>query len=278
MVCQNFDRGNLANITIDPLVIPFSKQMKIPVALGQICSKANVTENLEIIGNLVRQASQKNCKMIFFPECSDFIEGEFTKNITPELQKLTKENNIWMSIGIHTLTFHNTKFRNRQLILNNHGEEIDHYDKIHLFELLKESDKFEAGNLLKVVDTPLGYMGLGICYDLRFPKFAWKLKELGANVLTFPSAFTMRTGVHFESLLVARAIETQCYVIGAAQFGKHGEKRESFGNSLIVDPWGTILARGTEAPELITADIDMPLLEDIRANMPVLEHQRQDIY
>eukprot|EP00835_Amoeboradix_gromovi_P001048 NODE_41_length_29768_cov_0.533924.p11 type:complete len:256 gc:universal NODE_41_length_29768_cov_0.533924:25798-26565(+) len=253
---------------------------KIKIAVGQICSKAKVTKNLQVINSLVRQASEEDCKMIFLPESSDFMEQLYDeyKDASKEIQQMAQENNIWMSIGIHSLTYNITKYRNRQLIINNRGIVVDYYDKVHLFELLKEGDRFEAGDLLKVVDSPLGPIGLGICYDLRFPEFSWKLREMGANVLTYPSAFTVETGIHFEPLVVARAIETQCYVVAACQYGRHTEKRSTFGNSLIVDPYGKILAKGTKEPELLTAEIDLDYLNEVRYKMPVLNHKRRDLY
>eukprot|EP00834_Sanchytrium_tribonematis_P002356 NODE_71_length_24927_cov_1.205937.p14 type:complete len:258 gc:universal NODE_71_length_24927_cov_1.205937:2635-1862(-) len=253
----------------------FSMQ-RVKIAVAQICSGPNTTENLQLITKMVKEARSKDCKMIFFPECSDFMEGEYN-DINSELKNLSKNFSMWMSIGIHALSSNNTKYRNRQIILDHKGNLIEQYDKIHLFELLKESDRFEAGDHIKLADTPVGYLGLGICYDIRFPKFCMKLREMGAQCLSFPSAFTMKTGVHFEPLLIARAIETQCFVIAAAQVGKH-VTRESFGNSLIIDPFGKILARGSNKPELLVADIDLDYLNEVRSAMSIMDHVRSDIY
>ena len=125
-----------------------------------------------------------------------------------------------------------------------------------------------------------GRLGLGVCYDLRFPEFSQSLVEAGADILTFPSAFTVKTGsAHWETLLRARAVETQCFVIAAAQAGQHSGKRASWGHSLIVSPWGQVLAEaGQEGEAVLTAEIDLQYLQEVRQNMPVQKHRRPDLY
>ena len=248
--------------------------MRNKIGVVQLCSTSNAMENLGKITQFVQDAALMKCKMVFFPECSDYIDGTHL-DLSTQLKELSFKYNMWMSIGIHHQTFNKTKMFNRQLVIDNKGKLVDYYDKIHLFSMLNESDKFEAGKTLKVVDSPVGYLGLGICYDLRFPLFSSTLREMGATLLTYPSAFTKKTGVHFEPLLIARAIENQCFVVGAAQCGNHG-KRETFGNSLIVDPWGQVLARATKQEELITATIDNDYLLKIRSDMSVFEDKRAD--
>merc|ERR1740123_1679355 len=126
---------------------------------------------------------------------------------------------------------------------------------------------------------PLGKLGLGVCYDLRFGEFSHSLAHAGAELLSFPSAFTVKTGMaHWELLLRARAIEAQCYVIAAAQTGQHNEKRSSYGHSLIVDPWGTVIAQVGEGVGVATAPIDLDYLASVRRNMPVQQHRRPDLY
>ena len=161
------------------------------------------------------------------------------------------------------------------------------YNKTHLFDVnipgsvaLNESAYVTPGAVITPpVDTPLGKLGLGVCYDLRFPEFSQALTRAGAQILTYPSAFTVKTGMaHWESLLRARAIETQCYVIAAAQTGQHNDKRSSYGHSMIVDPWGVVLAQCGEGVGVATANIDLDYLASVRTNMPVQTHRRADLY
>jgi len=179
------------------------------------------------------------------------------------------------------------KITNTHIIIDNKGEILETYNKAHLFDVnipgavsLSESSYVSPGcRLAPPVTTPLGKLGLGICYDLRFPEFSQSLTAAGAEILTFPSAFTVKTGAaHWESLLRARAIETQCYVVAAAQSGQHSEKRTSWGHSLIVSPWGEVLADGGQGEKVITANIDLDHLRTVRRNMPVQEHRRHDLY
>ncbi|XP_078061598.1 deaminated glutathione amidase-like [Mustelus asterias] len=145
---------------------------------------------------------------------------------------------------------------------------------------MKESDFTIPGTGIEPpVSTPIGKLGLAICYDLRFPEISLVLTEAGAEILTFPSAFTVTTGLaHWEPLLRARAIETQCYVVAAAQTGKHNEKRTSYGHSMVVDPWGCVVAECNEGRDICYAEIDLQYLWDIRQDMPVSHHRRKDLY
>lgn len=203
------------------------------------------------------------------------------------------------------------KVYNTHLIINSEGELISYYRKIHLFDvavpngpILMESRYTEAGDKLVVVpESPIGVLGLSTCYDLRFPEMYRDLVLMGSEILLVPSAFTIPTGkAHWHILLKARAIETQCYVIAAAQVGQHNEKRASYGHSIVIDPWGKILAEApgadsdsqsiSESPNskeghysvdnngsiIITADIDLSYLQKIRTNMPLANHRRFDIF
>ncbi|KAJ8919271.1 hypothetical protein NQ315_003855 [Exocentrus adspersus] len=187
---------------------------------------------------------------------------------------------------------------NSHILIDDAGEIVSVYRKIHLFDVtipernifLKESDLNVGGTqICAPIDTPVGKVALStvsFCYDVRFPEQSILLRKLGADILTFPSAFTQATGeAHWEVLLRARAIENQCYVVAAAQYGRHNSKRVSFGQSMIVDPWGKILAacsgytEGVEEDESIAvADIDKEYLSKVRQEMPVFQHRRNDIY
>ena len=169
------------------------------------------------------------------------------------------------------------------LVYGPQGALLARYDKIHLFDVevedkqsrYSESLRFEPGDEIVCVDTPAGRVGLSICYDLRFAELYQSLREQGAQLLTVPSAFTQVTGAaHWEVLLRARAIENQCYVLAANQGGVHNDKRETYGHSMIVDPWGTVLAKHEKGEGFALAQIDLSHLERVRSRMPVHSHRR----
>ena len=179
------------------------------------------------------------------------------------------------------------KTSNTHLVISSSGDIVATYNKTHLFDVnipgavsLCESAYVRPGTSLEApVSTPLGSLGLGVCYDLRFAEQSQALAAAGAQILTFPSAFTVNTGMaHWEPLLRARAIETQCYVVAAAQTGRHNDKRSSYGHSMIVDPWGVVTAQCGEGVGVATANIDLSYLARVRSNMPVQAHRRPDLY
>ncbi|KAI8886151.1 nitrilase-like protein [Backusella circina FSU 941] len=267
-------------------------------AVGQFCATSAVHLNKQICKDLVHQASKHGAKMIFLPEASDFISQNkqetlhLTKNSSHDflihLQHTAQAHSMWISVGLHEQA-DETKIYNTQVVLNDQGEIVSKYRKIHLFNVdiengprLMESDSTLAGEeVVMPVQTPLGRLGLETCYDMRFPELSVALRQRGAELLSFPSAFTIKTGMaHWETLLRARAIETQTFVFAAAQVGQHNEKRASYGHSMIVDPWGTVLAQcgdGT-SPAIATATIDLDYLKKIRTEMPVMEHRRCNLY
>ncbi|NWI16400.1 NIT1 amidase, partial [Crypturellus soui] len=167
------------------------------------------------------------------------------------------------------------------------GRRAAAYRKTHLCDVelegrvsMRESSFTNAGaEIVPPVSTPAGKLGLAICYDLRFPELSQALRRAGADILTFPSAFTTTTGsAHWEVLLRARAIESQCYVVAAAQTGRHHEQRASYGHSLVVDPWGAVVAQCSDGPGLCFAEIDLELVQRVRREMPVQSHRRPDLY
>ncbi len=169
------------------------------------------------------------------------------------------------------------------LVFDPRGEMVARYDKMHLFDVqvddrqaqYSESRSFEPGSRIVCVDAPVGRIGLSICYDLRFPELYRKLLEQGAEILTVPSAFTKVTGeAHWEVLLRARAIENQCFVLAANQGGVHNATRETWGHSMIVDPWGRVLARVESGEGVAVADIDLSALHALRSRMPIQSHRR----
>ena len=237
--------------------------------------------------------------MVFLPEACDFIGENRQQTLTlaqpldgqtvREYQRMAVTHSVWLSLGgVHTVTEgEEGRTGNTHVIVNSEGKIVKTYNKTHLFDVnipgsvsLSESAYVTPGSSLPPpVPTPLGKLGLGICYDLRFPEHSLALARAGAELLTFPSAFTVTTGqAHWESLLRARAIETQCYVVAAAQTGKHNGKRSSYGHSMIVDPWGVVVAQCGEGEGMAMASIDLEYLHTVRGNMPVQQHRRPELY
>src|SRR5690606_37933018 len=175
------------------------------------------------------------------------------------------------------------RVRPASLVFDNEGRQVARYDKIHLFDVqvddvqstYSESRSFEPGETVETVDTPVGHVGLSICYDLRFPELYRRLMEEGAELFTVPSAFTQVTGsAHWEVLLRARAIENQCYVLAANQGSVHNATRETFGHSMIVDAWGRVLACVEKGEGVAVAEIDLSAMRELRGKMPVRQHRR----
>lgn len=234
--------------------------------------------------------------MLCFPENFSFVgdlEGESLKIAEPldgPIMKgycsLARESNIWLSLGgFQEKGCDDAHLRNTHVLIDDNGNIRSTYSKMHLFDVdvpggavYKESSFTEAGKDIVVVDSPFGRLGVTVCYDLRFPELYQQLRfNHDAQVLLVPAAFTTVTGqAHWEILLRARAIETQCYVIAAAQAGKHNEKRESYGDTLIIDPWGTIVGRLSDRSStgITVADIDFSLIDSVRAKMPVSKHRK----
>ena len=195
---------------------------------------------------------------------------------------LAKDLGIWLSVGSLAIKVAADKVANRSFLMGPDGRIHARYDKIHMFdvelpngETYEESRNYRPGGEAVVADTPFGRLGLTICYDLRFPHLYRALAKAGASYLTVPSAFTQVTGeAHWHVLLRARAIETGCFVFAAAQSGTHENGRKTFGHSLIVGPWGEVLADGGTQTGVVTADIDPARVSEARGRIPALQHDR----
>ncbi|XP_074385219.1 deaminated glutathione amidase isoform X1 [Zonotrichia albicollis] len=271
------------------------------VAVAQVTSTADKEHNWQQCSALVRRAAAMGARAVFLPEGFDFIgdSPQHSLQLAEPLhgdtvrryRQLARDCDVWLSLG----GFHERgqdwdstgRIYNCHLLLDNSGSLVALYRKLHLFDAalpgqpaLSESSFTNPGReLLPPIDTPVGKVGLAVCYDLRFPELAQALRGAGAQILTFPSAFTVPTGAaHWEVLLRARAIECQCYVVAAAQTGRHNAARASFGHSLVADPWGAVVAQCHEGPGLCLAHIDLPYLEQVRRQLPVHGHRRGDIY
>ncbi|CAB37598.1 bis(5'-adenosyl)-triphosphatase Nit1 [Schizosaccharomyces pombe] len=269
-------------------------------AVAQLNSSGSILKNLAICKELISQAAAKGAKCIFFPEASDFIAHNSDEAIEltnhPDCSKFIRDvresatkHSIFVNICVHEPSKVKNKLLNSSLFIEPlHGEIISRYSKAHLFDVeikngptLKESNTTLRGEaILPPCKTPLGKVGSAICFDIRFPEQAIKLRNMGAHIITYPSAFTEKTGAaHWEVLLRARALDSQCYVIAPAQGGKHNEKRASYGHSMIVDPWGTVIAQYSDISSpngLIFADLDLNLVDHVRTYIPLL--RRNDLY
>ncbi len=267
--------------------------MKYKIACIQLNSSDNVDSNLKVINSYIKKAAKLGAKIIALPENCLFMKAPGVKFETLQLKKIeeaisnlsliAKKNNIWLLIG-STLAKSKKmgKFYNRSYLINNKGKVVTSYDKIHLFDVklsknesYLESNNITPGNKAVTIKTPLGILGLSICYDLRFPQLYRILAKSGAEIIFVPAAFTRKTGeAHWLILLKARAIENGCYIIAPAQTGLHPGGRATYGHSLIIDPWGEIIADGGNNPGIILAEINIEKVNKIRQIMPSLGHDR----
>lgn len=262
-------------------------------ALVQMRSGRTVANNIADATDLIRAAAALGAQYIQTPENTTLMELE-KRRLMAELQSekdnaglaafsdLAIELKRWLHIGSMGIKCEDGRIANRSFLFAPDGTVAARYDKIHMFdvdlgngEAYRESESYAAGGKAVVADLPWGGLGMTICYDLRFPALHRALAQGGAEFIAVPAAFTRITGeAHWVTLLRARAIETQCFVFAAAQGGKHENGRETFGHSLIVSPWGEVLAEADTEPGVVVADIDLALLLDVRRRVPSLTHDR----
>lgn len=272
-------------------------------AVAQISSTGVIAENLAVSLKLIKQAATAGAKMIFLPEATDFIAPSSSvssllqsKEITSfveDIQSTAKSSSIWVSVGVHEHIPQDVKrCYNTQLVIDSKGEIQSRYRKTHLFDvdikngitILESNTTVPGKSIEEPINTPLGKAGLLTCYDIRFPEASLRLRRQGSEIITYPSAFAVKTGAaHWEVLLRSRAIETQCYVMAAAQVGTHaGSNRTSWGHAMIVDPFGTIVAQCSDMqpyrPTFCLADLDLEWLKETRRSMPLWDQRRNDIY
>lgn len=261
----------------------------------QMCSSSNIEKNLRTVRKLISKASADHSKLIVLPEMFPFFgkksedilkvkETFKSGKIQKSLMELAKKYNIWIVAGTIPLTCRlKNKIKSACIIINSAGKIVGRYDKIHLFDVtISSSEKYlesktvKPGNKTCVIDTEFGKIGIAICYDLRFPQIFNSLVRKGVQIICIPSAFTTTTGkAHWELLLKSRAIDCLSYVVGAGQGGKHNNNRETYGNSLIVDPWGKVIAHKQDIKEgIISAEIDLDYLKQIRQKLPILNTKR----
>ncbi|KAK9050382.1 hypothetical protein SSX86_030648 [Deinandra increscens subsp. villosa] len=268
----------------------------VRIAAAQMTSINDLATNYATCVRLVKEAASAGAKLVCFPENFSFVgakDGESLKIAEPldgpimnRYCALAKDSKMWLSLGgFQERGSDDAHLCNSHVLIDDDGNIRTAYKKMHLFDVdvpggavFKESSFTEAGKEIVAVDSPFGRLGLTVCYDLRFPEVYQQLRfHHGAQVLLVPAAFTKVTGeAHWEILLRARAIETQCYVVAAAQGGKHSEKRESFGDTLIIDPWGKVIGRLPDrvSTGIVVADIDFSLIESVRTKMPISQHRK----
>ena len=266
--------------------------MKFLGAAVQMVASDDKAANLKEADHWLRQAAAKGARVVALPEVfiwrgNKKLEREFAEPIpgptSTAMAELARELEVFLLAGsILEAIPDSTRAYNTSLLFDPAGKLLASYRKIHLFDVdlangvsLRESDTRAHGGEAVVAETELGNMGLSVCYDLRFPELYRGLADHGAHVIFVPSAFTALTGeAHWEPLLRARAIENQAYVIAADQFGKSAKSFETHGHSMIVDPWGKVLAELADGPGVITAEIDLDYLAKVRAELPALKHRK----
>jgi predicted amidohydrolase len=265
----------------------------VRVACVQTNSAREIAANIPVVRDLIRRARDRGAELIALPENVSLLEPVSrllrekapAESDHPALEAFRSEAQAlraWLLIGSLTVKADDDKLANRSLLINDHGAIVARYDKIHLFDVdlgaaehYRESATIAPGSVAVVAETPWGRLGLSVCYDLRFPHLYRQLAQAGADFLAIPAAFTRTTGrAHWHVLQRARAIENGCFVIAPAQCGVHAEGRETYGHSLIVAPWGEVLADGGDDVGIIDADIDRAQVDAARRRIPSLLHDR----
>jgi predicted amidohydrolase len=256
--------------------------------------------NLRQVADLVRRARDGGADLIMTPEASNLIESgrrrrdkarrEADDPFLAGMRELARELGAWLLLGSLVIdpagepgaAADEERLANRSFLIDSGGRIVARYDKIHMFDIdlpggesYRESSAYRPGGRTVVAETPWGRLGMSVCYDVRFPHLYRALAQAGADFLSVPSVFTVPTGrAHWHVLLRARAIENGCFVFAPAQWGEHAAGRKSYGHSLIVDPWGEIMADGGEVKGIITAHIDPGRIAEVRRMVPSLQHDR----
>ncbi len=260
----------------------------------QLRSGGDVTASLDAAEPLIREAAAGGAHYVQTPENTALMELDAACRLAAceieegntalaRLSALAAELEVWLHVGSLAVRAGGDRLANRSFLIAPDGKIASRYDKLHLFdvdlpdgEVYRESRDYNCGKDAVIADLPWGRLGVSICYDLRFPALYRALAEAGADMLAVPSAFTAQTGrAHWEILLRARAIETGCWVFAAAQGGLHENGRATWGHSMIVSPWGDVVAEAGNEPRVIFADVDVAQVAEARARIPSLRHGRQ---
>jgi deaminated glutathione amidase len=268
-------------------------ETKFRIGLVQMRASRDAQENLTQAEAFIREAARRGAQYIQTPENTLVMERDarhLLEKILPEeetpgvvhFSRLARELHIWLHIGSLAVKVPSGRAANRALLFAPNGELVCRYDKMHMFDVnlpsgesYRESATFEPGTRTFVAELPWGGLGVTICYDMRFPEQYKALARAGAKFLTAPSAFTKVTGeAHWHVLLRARAIENGCFMFAAAQGGHHANGRDTYGHSIVISPWGEVLAEAETEPCVLVADIDAAETDRVRARIPSLDHTR----
>lgn len=266
---------------------------QLSVACVQMRSTTSIAENIAAASELIRQAAEKGAELIATPEMTSILDrkpgavfeqsaGEGEDAALKAFRELALELNVWLLVGSLPIRAEGQLCANRSFMIGPDGRVNARYDKIHMFDvqlgagnMYRESDSYTPGGQAVIAKLPKAVVGMTVCYDVRFPDLFRELAWAGAQVIAVPAAFTKITGeAHWHVLLRARAIETGCFVIAPAQGGKHADGRETFGHSLIIDPWGEVLAEGGTEPGVVMATLDLSKVDEVRKKVPSLQHVR----
>lgn len=265
----------------------------LKIGLTQLSSGPEMAANIEAAERLIREAAEAGARLVLTPEMTSLLEtrrrpllektfAEAEDPGLPRFRALAEELGLWLLIGSLPIKVAPQRLANRSYLIDPEGAVAARYDKIHMFDVdladgesYRESATFEAGGKAVLAATPWAPLGMTVCYDLRFPYLYRRLALGGAKMLAVPAAFTKQTGeAHWHILLRARAIENGCFVLAPAQCGTHSAGRETYGHSLLVDPWGEIVGERAEGEGIMVAGIDLGEVEKARRRIPSLEHTR----
>ena len=266
----------------------------VRIAIYQAQSGMDPAANAERLVGSVREAAAGGAAMLFTPEMSGMLDRDRQRalgkarreeedQVLVAVRRAAAEAGIWVHLGSLALKGEGDKLVNRGFVIDAQGDIRARYDKIHLFDVdlptgesWRESAMYDGGRSAVVVpDTPVGKLGLTICYDLRFPELFQRLSDAGAEVIAVPAAFTVPTGkAHWQVLMRARAIEAELFIVAAAQAGRHEDGRDTYGHSLVVDPWGEVILELGGEPGLAFAEVDLGRIAEVRARIPVHQHRR----
>jgi predicted amidohydrolase len=272
---------------------PSNGSRKFTAACVQLNAQREFAPNIAAAGDLIRRARDAGADFIATPEITAMFEPKRDQHLAkatdeaanPALaafRAMAKETGAWLLIGSMAIKLEAARLANRSFLIAPDGEIVARYDKIHMFDVdlkngesYRESALYRPGETATLAELPWGVLGMTICYDLRFPYLYRTLAQAGAEFLAIPSAFTVPTGrAHWHVLQRARAIENACFVVAPAQWGEHAEGRKTYGHSLIIDPWGEVLADAGEGVGFITAEIDPAKIAEARYMVPSLRHDR----
>ena len=266
---------------------------KFRAACLQLNAGNDLEANLSTLQVMLRQAAQQGAHFALTPEYALMLDGSGramreraldADGGAPlrELKTLARELGIWVLIGSLTVRIDENRMANRSILLSSEGRVVATYDKIHMFDAtlpdgktIRESSAYLPGEHAVIADTPWGKIGLTVCYDLRFPGLFRALAQAGASFISVPSSFQRQTGRdHWHALTRARAIENGCFILAPAMCGDHPGNRQTYGHSMIVDPWGTVIAEAGEETGIVYADIDPDRVAAVRSMLPSLQHDR----